>query len=125
MTARQSIDLLGVLRTVGRDQDVDCRREGVRVRRQALLEAAVSAQRGAERHERTPERSGQRTGYRERQGDTRVGTIDLNVPRVRDGRSFPRLLEPRTRAERAVAAVVQEASVPGVSPRRVDDLLQA
>src|SRR2546430_2512998 len=125
MTAKPSIDLLEVLRKVGMDQDVDFLREGVRVLSQALMEAEVSAQLGAERHERTPERGGQRNGYRERQWDTRVGTIDLQVPRVRDGRYFPSLLEPRKRAERALAAVVQEAYVQGVSTRRVDALMQA
>jgi len=62
MTAKQSIDLLGALRKVGMDQDVDFLREGVRVLSQALREAEVSAQLGAERHERPPERSGQRNG---------------------------------------------------------------
>lgn len=77
------------------------------------------------KHARTPERTGQRNGYRERQWDTRVGTIELQVPRVRDGSFFPSLLEPRKRAERALVAVVQEAYVQGVSTRRVDDLVQA
>src|SRR3989304_146249 len=67
----------------------------------------------------------QRNGYRERAWDTRVGTIDLRVPRARDGSYFPSLLEPRKRAERALVAVVQEAYVQGVSTRRVDDLVQA
>jgi putative transposase len=80
---------------------------------------------GAKRHERTAERTGQRNGYRERQWDTRVGTIGIQVPRVRDGSYFPALLEPRRRAERALVAVVQEAYVQGVSTRRVDDLVQA
>jgi transposase-like protein len=57
--------------------------------------------------------------------DTRVGTLELRVPRVRDGRCFPSLLEPRKRAERALVAVVQEAYVQGVSTRRVDDLVKA
>ena len=56
---------------------------------------------------------------------TRVGTIDLQVPRVRDGSFFPMLLEPRKRAERALVSVVQEAYVQGVSTRRVDELVQA
>ena len=80
---------------------------------------------GAERHARTATRTGQRNGYREREWDTRVGTIDLQVPRVRDGSYFPALLDPRRRAERALTAVVQEAYVQGVSTRRVDDLVQA
>jgi transposase-like protein len=80
---------------------------------------------GAERHERSAERTGYRNGYRERPWDTRVGTIELQVPRVRDGSFFPSLLEPRRRAERALVAVVQEAYVQGISTRRVDDLVQA
>src|SRR5690348_17836328 len=79
----------------------------------------------AERHERSSERTGQRNGYRERRWDTRVGSIQLRVPRVRDGSYFPALLEPRRRAERALVAVVQEAYVQGVSTRRVDELVQA
>jgi putative transposase len=125
MTAGQSIDLLGLLRKAGLEPDTDFLREGVRVLIQALMEAEVSAHLHAERHERTAERTGQRNGYRERAWDTRVGTISLQVPRVRDGSYFPALLEPRRRAERALAAVVQEAYVQGVSTRRVDDLMQA
>src|SRR3712207_5515227 len=125
MAAGQSIDLLGLLRKAGVEPDADFLREGVRVLTQALLEAEVTAHLGAERHERTPERTGQRNGYRERQWDTRVGTVGLRVPRVRDGSYFPSLLEPRKRAERALAAVVQEAYVQGVSTRRVDELVRA
>ena len=69
--------------------------------------------------------NGQRNGDRERTWDTRVGTLDLKVPRVRDGSYFPSLLEPRKRAERALVAVVREAYVQGVSTRRVDDLVKA
>src|SRR5207244_9637709 len=88
-------------------------------------ELELSQHSGAARHERTAERTGQRNGYRDRQWDTRAGTIDLQVPRVRDGSFFPGLLEPRRRAERALVAVVQEAYVQGISTRRVDDLVQA
>src|SRR5215204_4453045 len=83
----------------------------------ALVELEVTQYVGAERHERTPERTGQRNGYREREWDTRVGTIELRVPRVRDGSYFSSLLDPRKRAERALVAVVQEAYVQGVSTR--------
>lgn len=100
-------------------------REAMGVMSQALMEAEVEAHLGAGRHERTAERTGQRNGYRERSGDTRVGSIELRVPRVRDGSYFPALLEPRTRAERALTAVIQEAYVQGVSTRRVDALVQA
>ena len=84
-----------------------------------LMELELAEHVGAERHERTPERSGYRNGYRERPWDTRVGTIELQVPRVRDGSFFPSLLEPRRRAEKALVAVVQEAYVQGISTRRV------
>ena len=107
------------------DEDTDFLREGVRVLSQAVMELEVSQHVGAERYERTPDRKGQRNGYRERTWDTRTGTIELIVPRVRDGTYFPSLLEPRRRAERALVAVVQEAYIQGVSTRRVDELVRA
>ena len=125
MADEMRMTLLETLRKAGVDQDVDFLREGVRVLAEAVMDAEVTQHLGAAPHERTPERSGQRNGYRERQWDTRVGSINLQVPRVRDGSYFPTLLEPRRRAERALLAVVQEAYVQGVSTRRVDDLLQA
>src|SRR5919202_1399074 len=106
-------------------EDADFLREGVRVLAQAVMELEVSQRVGAERYERSPDRRGERNGYRDRQWDTRVGTVGLAVPRVRDGSFFPSLLEPRRRAERALTAVVQEAYVQGVSTRRVDELVRA
>ena len=117
--------LLDLLRKAQLERDADFLREGARVLSQALMELEVTQHVGAERHERTAERTGQRNGHRERQWDTRVGTIDLRVPRVRDGSYFPSVLEPRKRAEQALLAVVQEAYIHGVSTRRVDDLVQA
>ena len=117
--------LAELLRKAELERDADFLREGVRVLSQALMELEITQHVGAERHERTPERTGQRNGYRERTWDTRVGSLELRVPRVRDGSFFPSLLEPRKRAERALVAVVQEAYVQGVSTRRVDDLVQA
>src|SRR5919199_6285945 len=76
-----------VLRKAGVEQ-ADFLREGVRVLAQELMELEVAEQLGAERHERTPERMGYRNGYRERPWDTRVGRIELNVPRVRMAVSF-------------------------------------
>jgi putative transposase len=105
--------------------DAEFLKDGVRVLAQALMELELTQHLGAERYERALTRTGQRNGYREREWDTRVGTIELQVPRVRDGSFFPSLLEPRKRAERALVAVVQEAYVQGVSTRRVDDLVQA
>src|SRR5581483_4214278 len=125
MADELKMPLLELLRKAGVDPDVDFLREGVRVLAEAVMEAEVTQHLRAAPYERTPDRSGQRNGYRERQWDTRVGSVSLQVPRVRDGSYFPTLLEPRRRAERALLAVVQEAYVQGVSTRRVDDLLQA
>ena len=116
--------LADVLRKAG-VEDADFLRDGMRVLAQELMDIELEQHLGAARHERTPERSGYRNGTRERSWDTRVGTIELQVPRVRDGSFFPSLLEPRRRAERALVGVVQEAYVQGVSTRRVDDLVQA
>lgn len=90
-----------LLRKAQVERDADCLREGVRVRSQGLMDLEVTQHVGAERYARVAERTGQRNGYRERTWDTRVGTIDLRVPRVRDGSFFPSLLGPRKRAERA------------------------
>jgi transposase-like protein len=122
-------DRMAVLDTVRKaisDGDVDFLREGVRVLAQAIMEAEVSELTGAAKGERNPEqRLTHRNGYRDRRWDTRVGTIDLAVPRVRDGSYLPSLLDPRRRTERALLAVIQEAYVLGVSTRRVDDLVRA
>ena len=120
---------MAVLETVRKaiaDGDVDFLREGVRVLAQAVMEAEVTELTGVPRGERDPaHRLTSRNGYRDRRWDTRVGTMSLSIPRVRDGSYFPSLLEPRRRAERALLAVVQEAYVLGVSTRRVEDLVDA
>ncbi len=85
------------------------------------MELEVSQHVGANRHHRTR----QRNGYRERQWDTRIGSIDSKVPRVRDGGFILSLSEPRKRAEQALVAVIQEAYIHGVSTRRIDDLVKA
>ena len=106
------------------EHDTDFLRQSIRTMSQALMELEVEEHVGASRHERTAERKGWRNGYRDRSWDTRVGTIDLKVPRTREGSYFPSLLEPRRKAERALSAVVQEAYVRGVSTRKVDELVQ-
>ena len=105
--------------------DMDFLREAVMLLAQHLMELEVSRQIGAERHERTPERVTHRNGYRPRLWDTRVGTIELRVPKLRQGSYFPSLLEPGRRAEKALVAVVQEAFIHGVSTRKVDELVQS
>ena len=96
------IGLSELLRKAMIDQDADFLKEGVRVLSQALMEMEVQEHVGAARHERSAGRTGQRNGYRERSWDTRVGTVELKVPRVRDSSYFPSLLEPRRKAERAL-----------------------
>ncbi len=124
--AEDRMAVLEMLRKLGADGDVDFLREGVRVLAAALMEAEVTELTGVPKGERAPERRlTNRNGYRERRWDTRVGTIDLAIPKVRDGSYFPSLLEPRRRAERALLAVVCEAYVAGVSTRRVEDLVAA
>jgi putative transposase len=125
MADEVSMALDELLRKAQISDDVDFLREGVRALAEALMELEVTRHVSAGRYERTPERRGERNGTRERRWDTRVGSIALRVPRVRDGSDFPSLLEPRRRAERALVAVVQEAYVQGVSTRRVDELVQA
>lgn len=93
---------------------------------QLLMEADVEGVIGAARHERTAERATYRNGYRERALDTRLGTLQLRIPKLRAGPSyFPPFLEPRKTSEKALVAVIQEAWIGGVSTRKVDDLVQA
>jgi putative transposase len=90
-----------------------------------LMEAEVSAQAGAGLGERAPDRrTAQRNGYRPRRWDTRVGELELAIPKLRQGSYFPSFLEPRRRAEQALVAVVQEAYVNGISTRKVDRLVE-
>ncbi len=105
--------------------DADFLREAVAVLCQALMELEVSRKVGADRYQRTDQRSTYRNGYRTREWETRVGTVNLRIPKLREGSYFPSLLEPRRRAEKALVAVVQEAYVHGVSTRKVDELVQA
>ena len=124
--ADDSMSLLETLRKLSAGGDADFLREGVRMLAQQLMEAEVGELTGAPKGVRDPgARLTHRNGYRDRRWDTRVGTIDLAIPRVRDGSYLPSLLDPRRRTERALLAVVQEAYVAGVSTRRVDDLVRA
>jgi putative transposase len=92
---------------------------------QLLMEADVEGLIGASRHERSVERLNYRNGYRDRTLDTRLGSLQLRVPKLRQGSYFPPFLEPRKMTEKALVAVIQEAWIGGVSTRRVDDLVQA
>jgi transposase-like protein len=92
---------------------------------QRLMALEVEALTGAEPGARTPERLNQRNGYRDRDWETRAGTVELRIPKLRKGSYFPGFLEPRRTAEKALTAVIQEAYIQGVSTRSVDDLVQA
>jgi len=92
---------------------------------QILMEADVEGLIRAGRHERSPDRLNDRNGHRGRTLDTRLGPLQLRIPKLRQGSYFPPFLEPRKTSERALVAVIQEAWIGGVSTRRVDDLVQA
>jgi len=92
---------------------------------QLLMETDVEGLIGAGRHERSEERTTYRNGYRDRTLDTRLGSLQLRIPKLRQGSYFPPFLEPRKTSERALVAVIQEAWISGVSTRRVDELVQA
>jgi putative transposase len=92
---------------------------------QLLMESDVEGLVGAGRYERSGERTTWRNGYRDRTFDTRLGALQLRIPKLRQGSYFPPFLEARKSSEKALIAVIQEAWIGGVSTRRVDDLVQA
>jgi putative transposase len=105
--------------------DPDFLRSAAQAVVQMLMEADVDGLIGAARHERTGERVTYRNGYRDRSLDTRLGALQLRIPKLRQGSYFPPFLEPRKTSEKALVAVIQEAWIGGVSTRRVEDLVQA
>ena len=92
---------------------------------QLLMEVDVDGLIGAGRYERSDERTTWRNGFRDRSLDTRLGKLQLRIPKLRQGSYFPPFLEPRKMSEKALVAVIQEAWIGGVSTRRVEDLVQA
>lgn len=119
------MDALDLIRKHADDADFDFLREAAQVVLQAVMDADVSQLIGASLHERAPDRLTHRNGYRSRRWDTRTGTIDLRIPKLREGSYLPTFLDPRRRSEQALLAVIQQAYVEGVSTRRVEDLVQA
>ena len=110
---------------LAKGSDASLLREMIGFAAQRLMELETEALTGAAHGERSPERRVQRNGYRDRDWETRAGTVELRIPRLRRGSYFPGFLEPRRMTEKALTAVIQEAYIHGVSTRSVDDLVKA
>ena len=114
------------LRTlVEKSPEADLLREMIGFAAERLMEMDVGAATGAAYAEKNPLRAAQRNGCRGRDWETRAGTVELRIPKLRKGSYFPSFLEPRRIAEKALTAVIQEADVPGIPTRPVDDLVTA
>ena len=120
-----TIALKQYLINIGLEKDTDFLRQAVQMISQMLIELEVDQQVGASKHERTRTRKNYRNGHRQRIWKTRVGEIDLAIPKLRKGSYLPSILEPRKPAEKALLSVIQEAYLKGVSTRKVDDMMEA
>src|SRR5512135_2800578 len=118
-------DRMALIDLIQKSTDGDFLRSIAEFTLQRLMAFEVEGVCGAGRHERNEGRTNYRNGYRPRQLETRLGTLDLRIPKLRQGSYFPGFLEPRKTAEKALTAVIQEAWIQGVSTRRVDELVQA
>ena len=118
-------EMMNLRAILEKSPDADLLREMIGFASQRLMELEVGALTGAAYGEKSAERLAQRNGYRERDWQTRAGTVELRIPKLRRGSYFPGFLEPRRMAEKALTAVIQEAYIQGISTRSIDDLVQA
>jgi putative transposase len=118
-------DKVALRELLEKGSDATFLREMIAFAAQRLMELETEALTGAAHGERAETRRVQRNGYRDRDWETRAGTVELRIPKLRKGSYFPSFLEPRRTAEKALVAVIQEAYVQGVSTRSVDALVQA
>jgi transposase-like protein len=118
-------EMMSLRTLLEKSSDAELLREMVGFAAQRLMELEVEGLTGAAHGERSPERINYRNGYRERDWETRAGTVELRIPKLRRSSYFPGFLEPRRMAEKALAAVIQEAYIQGVSTRSVDELVKA
>ena len=118
-------DMMTLRALLEKSSDADLLREMIGFTAERLMALEVEGLTGAGHGERSADRITHRNGYRDRSWETRAGTVELKIPKLRKGSHFPGFLEPRRMAEKALAAVIQEAYIQGVSTRSVDDLVQA
>ena len=117
-------EMMSLQALLEKSSDAELLREMVGFAAQRLMELEVEGLTGAAHGERSAERLTHRNGYRNRDWETRAGTVELRIPKLRKGSYFPGFLEPRRMSEKALTAVIQEAYVQGVSTRSIDDLVQ-
>ena len=118
-------EMMSLQALLEKSSDTDLLREMIGYAAHRLMELEVENLTGAAHGERSADRITHRNGYRERDWETRAGTVELRIPKLRRSSYFPGFLEPRRMAEKALAAVIQEAYIQGVSTRSVDELVKA